>query len=112
MPPSAAKWVHFVPATKSSASAMVTYTMLVPRSGWAITNSVGRRARSMIREVVSRSPRRRSRSMMKADRASISSTLPSSEGWKRKNESSIQRRDPRVAPATPSTSKIKPSMVA
>ena len=49
---------------------------------------------------------------MNADRARISSTLPSSEGWKRKNESSIQRRDPRVAPATPSTSRIRPSIEA
>ena len=49
---------------------------------------------------------------MNADRARISSTLPSSDGWKRKNGNSIQRREPRVAPATPSTSTIRPIIPA
>ena len=65
----------------------------------------------MIRDVISRSWSRRTRSMMNADSARISSTLPSSDGWKRKNGSSIQRREPRVAPATPSTSTIRPIIV-
>ena len=82
--------------------------MLVPRSGWAITNNVGTSASSMIRDVVWRSLMYRSRSSTNADSASTSSTLPSSEGWKRKNGSSIQRREPRVAPPSASTVTIRP----
>jgi hypothetical protein len=46
------------------------------------------------------------RSTVNADSAMISSTLPISDGWSRKNGSSIQRLDPRVAPATANTSRI------
>ena len=53
----------------------------------------------MIRAVTSR-PIRRMRSTMKPESAMTSSSLPSSEGWKRKNGSSIQRFDPRVAVAS------------
>jgi hypothetical protein len=48
------------------------------------------------------------RSTRKPDSATTSSTLPSSEGWKLKNGSSIHEREPRVAPATASTSSIRP----
>ena len=61
----------------------------------------------MIRAVTSR-PIRRMRSTMKPDRAMTSSSLPSSEGWKRKNGSSIQRLEPRVAVASANTSRIEP----
>ena len=37
-----------------------------------------------------------------------SSTLPSSDGWKWKNGSSIQRLAPRVAVASANTSRIEP----
>ena len=37
-----------------------------------------------------------------------SSSLPSSDGWKRKNGSSIQRLEPRVAVARPNTRRIEP----
>jgi hypothetical protein len=46
------------------------------------------------------------RSTRKPDSATISSTLPSSDGWKLKNGSSIHAREPRVAPATASTSRM------
>ena len=45
---------------------------------------------------------------MNAERAITSSSLPSSEGWKRKNGSSIQRLEPRVAVASANTSRIEP----
>ena len=61
----------------------------------------------MIRAVVSR-PMRRMRSTRKADSATISSTLPSSDGWKLKNGSSIHARVPRVTPAIASTSSSSP----
>ena len=61
----------------------------------------------MIRAVTSR-PIRRMRSTMKPDSAMTSRSLPSSEGWKRKNGSSIQRLEPRVAVARPKTSRIEP----
>ncbi len=63
----------------------------------------------MIRAVVSR-PMRRMRSTRKADSATTSSTLPSSEGWKLKNGSSIHARVPRVAPAIASTSSSSASI--
>ena len=50
------------------------------------------------------------RSTTNADSARTSSTLPSSEGWKRKNGKSIQRLDPRVAAPSASTSRIEPIM--
>jgi hypothetical protein len=43
---------------------------------------------------------------MNADTASTSRTLPSSDGWKRKNGSSIQRFEPRVALASAKTSRM------
>ena len=72
-----------------------------------MTSIAGSSASSMIRAVTSR-PIRRIRSTMKPDSAITSSSLPSSEGWKRKNGSSIQRLEPRVAVARPNTSRIEP----
>ena len=42
----------------------------------------------------------------------MSSTLPSSEGWKRKKGSSIQRREPLAATPMRSTSMIDPIIAA
>ena len=72
-----------------------------------MTSIAGSSASSMIRAVTSR-PILRMRSTMNPERAMTSSSLPSSDGWKRKNGSSIQRLDPRVALARPTTRRIEP----
>ncbi len=51
-----------------------------------------------------RSDTRIARSITNAANASISSSLPSSDGWKVKKGSSIHRREPRVAVPISSTS--------
>ena len=77
-----------------------------------MTIPAGSSASSMMRLVVSRAESFLDRSTMNAAKAMISSTLPNSDGWKVKKGSSIQRRDPRVAPPTTSTSRISESMPA
>ena len=86
------------------------YTSPEPRSGCATTMIAGISASSITRLVVSRSCRRLIRSITNADRARIRSTFPSSEGWKRKNGSSIQRREPRAAAPSRNTSPIDASI--
>ena len=67
-----------------------------------MTSIVGSRPSSITRAVVWR-PIERIRSTTKADSASTSRTLPSSEGWKLKPGSGIHALAPRVACAMPST---------
>ena len=56
---------------------------------------------STARLVVSRSPRRRTRSTRNADSDRISRIFPTSEAWKLKKPSSIERCEPRaVAPSS------------
>ena len=61
-----------------------------------------------IRSVMRRSEPFLARSRTNAASVITSRTLPSSEGWKVKNGSSIQRRDPRVASPSMSTRMISP----
>ena len=62
-----------------------------------MTSMAGNSASSIIRAVVSRPMPRAMRSTRNAERATTSSSLPSSDGWRLKNGSGIQRLEPRVA---------------
>ena len=94
--PSAAKWVHLVPATNSTARAIARYTSPEPRSGWPITSIAGISVNSMILLVVSRSSRRLILSTTKPDSDSTSNSFPSSEAWKLMKPSSMARFEPRA----------------
>ena len=103
---SVARCRHGAPATNSSITAITMYTRPEPRSGWAITNIAGISAASITRAVVSRSRSARERSTSRAARATISSTLPSSEAWKEKNGKLIARCAPLLACPAPSTARM------
>ena len=72
-----------------------------------MTSIAGKMAMSTARLVVSRSPRRRTRSTRKADSDRISSSLPTSEAWKLKKPSSIERCEPRAVAPSSITSRIE-----
>ena len=95
--PSAAKCVHGVPRHEQDGHERSPGRRARSRGPAARSRAcAGISASSMMRLVVSRSVRRRMRSTTNADSARTSSTLPSSDGWKRKKGSSIARREPRA----------------
>ena len=82
-------------------------TSPVPRSGCRKTSAAGT-SPSSSRRAVRWPPSRASRGRSRSRRArAISSSFPSSEGWKVKKGSSIQRRDPRAAVPSTSTRTIR-----
>ena len=101
-PPSAAKWRHEVPATNSIASTIDDVDEARAEVGLGHHERAGTSASSSTPRgrVAVLQPPRRGRPA-KADSATISRTLPSSEAWNEKNGSWIARREPRAS--TPST---------
>ena len=66
-------------------------------SGWMKTSRIGGRASATAATTVRDSPIRLYRSARKPASARTISSFPNSDGWKRKNATSIHRREPRLA---------------
>ena len=77
-------------------------------SGCRKTSRIGTSAEPERRPVVRHSSSRFARSARNAARKRTKSSLPNSDGWKRKKPRSIQRREPRAASPTRMTNTIAP----